>query len=554
MIAEELPASSTGMVRIAAVGRSLGVHLVLATQRPAGIVSRRHRGQRQPADRLAGAGPGRLRGRHRGAGCGRASARTHAGAGLRPHRIEPVGAVPDRPGRRSSRAGPVPLPRRAADRRPIWATRRLRATVRAAVRPSGDRPAARSSRRRGEAARILGLPASAVPGCRHSRPGHAGPAGDGRPALVRAVRRGRPARAADPADARLGPRAGRPSAGGRHDAQRTHHAACAPWPARWPAQLGPGPGAPARDRRRGRALLALSRLPQVGVVAGARRGGPRRTPAGPAGRGGRRAAVAAVGRPASAHWPSSTPASRRSGRLPYLVLMLDGWESLARGLGAGRPRASDRDACSQLMRDGAAVGLRVVDHRRPRAADVPDRRRWCATRSMLRLADPADLVLAGVPAAAVPRHLPPGSRPPVGRPCRGAGRAAVGPTRRGRARSPALERIARAGRCRPSCARRRRPIADRAPARQVGYDEVSRARRRGRTSAGPWSASAATRADRLGLRLRGSSALVAGPPRSGRSTTLATMARWLAAATAGTWSLSHRGASFADGRGPSRRG
>src|SRR4029453_7325481 len=39
VLAEELPDFVHGLVRIAAVGRSLGVHLVLATQRPGGIVS-----------------------------------------------------------------------------------------------------------------------------------------------------------------------------------------------------------------------------------------------------------------------------------------------------------------------------------------------------------------------------------------------------------------------------------------------------------------------------------------------------------------------------------
>ncbi len=39
MLADELPDFVAGLVRIAAVGRSLGVHLVLATQRPGGIVS-----------------------------------------------------------------------------------------------------------------------------------------------------------------------------------------------------------------------------------------------------------------------------------------------------------------------------------------------------------------------------------------------------------------------------------------------------------------------------------------------------------------------------------
>lgn len=39
VLAEELPDFIDGLVRIAAVGRSLGIHLILATQRPAGVVS-----------------------------------------------------------------------------------------------------------------------------------------------------------------------------------------------------------------------------------------------------------------------------------------------------------------------------------------------------------------------------------------------------------------------------------------------------------------------------------------------------------------------------------
>ncbi|MFN0281862.1 MAG: FtsK/SpoIIIE domain-containing protein, partial [Kineosporiaceae bacterium] len=39
VLAEELPELLDGLVRVAALGRSLGVHLVLATQRPAGVVS-----------------------------------------------------------------------------------------------------------------------------------------------------------------------------------------------------------------------------------------------------------------------------------------------------------------------------------------------------------------------------------------------------------------------------------------------------------------------------------------------------------------------------------
>lgn len=39
VLAEEMPDFIAGLVRLAAVGRSLGIHLVLATQRPAGVVS-----------------------------------------------------------------------------------------------------------------------------------------------------------------------------------------------------------------------------------------------------------------------------------------------------------------------------------------------------------------------------------------------------------------------------------------------------------------------------------------------------------------------------------
>ena len=56
-MARDLPDFVTGLVDIAQRGRSLGVHLILATQRPSGVVSRRHPRQHQPADRAAGDRP-----------------------------------------------------------------------------------------------------------------------------------------------------------------------------------------------------------------------------------------------------------------------------------------------------------------------------------------------------------------------------------------------------------------------------------------------------------------------------------------------------------------
>ena len=84
-LAEDLPDFVRGLVGIAQRGRSLGIHLVLATQRPAGVVSPRHPRQHQPAGGAAGDRRGGVPRR-----AGRAGRRRHravaARPGLRPHR------------------------------------------------------------------------------------------------------------------------------------------------------------------------------------------------------------------------------------------------------------------------------------------------------------------------------------------------------------------------------------------------------------------------------------------------------------------------------------
>ena len=78
-LAEELPAFLDGLVRIAAVGRSLGIHLVLATQRPGGIVSSDIKANVNLRIALRVRDTVRLRGRHRRAGRRRPYPNAHPG-------------------------------------------------------------------------------------------------------------------------------------------------------------------------------------------------------------------------------------------------------------------------------------------------------------------------------------------------------------------------------------------------------------------------------------------------------------------------------------------
>ncbi|MGH8776466.1 MAG: FtsK/SpoIIIE domain-containing protein [Jiangellaceae bacterium] len=99
-------------------------------------------------------------------------------------------------------------------------------------------------------------------------------------------------------------------------------------------------------------------------------------------------------------------------RLPYLVLMVDGWDRLMSALDVvDDGHVADR--LFRLARDGAAAGLRAVitAGRSGLAGRLPS----VADRMLvLRLADPADAALAGLNPAELPDPMPPGRAIEVG--------------------------------------------------------------------------------------------------------------------------------------------
>ena len=92
-------------------------------------------------------------------------------------------------------------------------------------------------------------------------------------------------------------------------------------------------------------------------------------------------------------------------RLPYMVLLLDRWEGFVADLGQiDNGRLSE--LMTRLLSEGTSAGLRVVAAGDKTAlirltSQFPD-------RLVLRLSDPNDLMMAGVPKGAMPADPPPG--------------------------------------------------------------------------------------------------------------------------------------------------
>jgi DNA segregation ATPase FtsK/SpoIIIE, S-DNA-T family len=99
-------------------------------------------------------------------------------------------------------------------------------------------------------------------------------------------------------------------------------------------------------------------------------------------------------------------AAQPDNRLPWLVLMVDGWESVQAAyddVDHGRPL----DVLHRLAREGGSAGLRVV-LTGDRGVLTSRVGASISDRLLLRLADPADYGLAGVAARHVPVAMPPG--------------------------------------------------------------------------------------------------------------------------------------------------
>ncbi|MGY1719304.1 FtsK/SpoIIIE domain-containing protein [Blastococcus sp. SYSU DS0552] len=214
-------------------------------------------------------------------------------------------------------------------------------------------------------------------------------------------------------------------------------------------------------------------------------------------------------------------------RLSHVLLLLDRWEGFTPTLGeVDGGRLSD--VLTTLLREGASAGISVVvtgdrSLGTGRLSSLTD------SRLVLRLADRGDYPLVGVPGRQVPGELPPGRAVTV----EGAIEtqvALLAPDESGQGQAAALAEIAKAAHVRDAMVpRAARPFrVDALPAR-LGFAAAWELRPAG---AGAGFALVGVGGDELAaagpdLVQRGPAFVVAGPARSGRSTVLAVMAESL---------------------------
>ena len=220
-------------------------------------------------------------------------------------------------------------------------------------------------------------------------------------------------------------------------------------------------------------------------------------------------------------------------RLPWMVLLLDWWEGF---FAAYEKYDYGRlvDALLQLLREGAAVGLRAVVTT-DRMAMMGQVGTVFERTLVLRLNDPGDATFAGIPERSMPTSQPPGRIMIQGQPDPLEVQVALlDADASGPAQVAALRALGEASRRRFGApAGTARPLrVDPLPAR-ITLDEAMRLAPSFRPPSPLWALVGAG-GDELGpvgldLLYEGPGLTVAGPARSGRSTTLLTMARSLLA-------------------------
>ena len=206
-------------------------------------------------------------------------------------------------------------------------------------------------------------------------------------------------------------------------------------------------------------------------------------------------------------------------RLPYLLLFVDRYDAFVTGL----EHVDNGRLISQfqrLVRDGLAAGIRAVVTG-DRSLLTGRLGGWAEDKLALRLADRTDYQLAGIAAKAVPAVMPDGRglRAPAGELLQVA---VLGTDPQGAAQNRALRELAL--RCRQPVIR---PLRVDALPVTITYEQASSLPQQGS------GILAGVGGDDLGqVRTGGPALLVIGQPGSGRSTALATAARALAAAGA----------------------
>ncbi|MEU8695127.1 FtsK/SpoIIIE domain-containing protein [Streptomyces sp. NPDC048665] len=237
-----------------------------------------------------------------------------------------------------------------------------------------------------------------------------------------------------------------------------------------------------------------------------------------------------------AHLGFSSVAEQRASaqgedRLPYMVLLLDGWESYVQTF-EGYDYGKLIEAVTRLFREGPAVGLRVV-MTTDRSGTTGTVTSSFGERLILRLTNPDDYGMVGINPRSVPKDMPPGRALRLTddgvQECQLA-LLAADPA--GKAQVEALQQIAtEAARVHPRPPRRLRPMrVDALPIRCTAREALALDPEF--VPASDLWALAGVGGDELAplgvdLAESGPGFVIAGPPKSGRSSTLITMARSL---------------------------